>query len=203
MLPAALPIGYAMTMGNDNLWAPWRMHYIQQIEQDRPGGTPPAPGKGCFLCDAAACEPGSQEARQRLVLLRDQRGIILLNRFPYTSGHLLAAPAAHVADLPDMTPPLRAHLMELVTLAQEVVRLTYAPQGFNVGINLGRCAGAGLPGHLHVHIVPRWNGDTNFMASLGQVRVIPQALDESWQQMRDSLDQLRNSPTAAAPEEGA
>ncbi len=205
-------------MGNENLWAPWRMQYIRGIEPDRPmaaqqqaqggeqAGDPMQAETGCFLCEAAAVAPGSDEARRRLLLLRDTRGMILLNRFPYTSGHLLVAPASHVADLPDMAPPARAHLMELMTLAEQVVGLAYAPQGFNIGLNLGRCAGAGLPGHLHVHVVPRWNGDTNFMAALGQIRVVPQSLDESWKQLNQALQAIEadhdSTPADQSPDKG-
>jgi ATP adenylyltransferase len=192
----------------ENLWAPWRMNYIKQLapappegagalpvpsqagprREDAPAGQPEA--APCFLCAAAATEPGTEVARQRLVLVRDPRGLIVLNRYPYTTGHLLVAVSEHLADLTDLTAAQRAGLMELTALAEQTARLAFAPQGFNVGINLGRCAGAGLPGHLHVHIVPRWNGDTNFMSIVGQVRVIPQAIEESYAALAGALRQI-------------
>lgn len=164
-------------MSHANLWAPWRMPYLEGLgaESESPSGP-----QRCFLCEAAATAVGSEEARGRHVLVNDSRGQILLNRYPYTNGHLLAAPAAHVGDLADLAPAARADLFELAHLAECLLRAAMNPQGFNIGINLGRCAGAGVPGHLHVHIVPRWGGDTNFMQTLGQVRVIPQALEQSY-----------------------
>jgi ATP adenylyltransferase len=192
----------------ENLWAPWRMTYIKGLPgsdgapakasaaadsgaQATAAATPVSSGTPCFLCEAAACSAGTEQARQRLVLVRDERGLIMLNRYPYTSGHLLVAALDHVADLTDLTSSQRGGLMDLTALGEELVRQAFAPQGINIGINLGRCAGAGLPGHLHMHIVPRWNGDTNFMAVAGQVRVIPQALDETFAAL-DAALQSRN-----------
>lgn len=177
----------------DNLWAPWRMAYIKQLDTS---ATPPA--TGCFLCDAAGHPAGSQGARDRLVLLHDARGLIVLNRYPYTSGHLLVAVAEHLADLTDLTAAQRAGLIELTALAEQLVRDAFNPQGVNIGINLGRCAGAGLPGHLHVHIVPRWNGDTNFMQTVGQVRVIPQALEETYGGLEQALSRRTAGGTGGA-----
>jgi ATP adenylyltransferase len=172
-------------MTTENLWAPWRMEYIRQLEEQ--GGKPAEqPPSTCFLCDAAAAEPGSAAARQRLVLLHDARGMIVLNRYPYTSGHLLVAIAGHVPDLTDLKPDQRAGLIELTSQAEQLVRLAFNPQGINIGVNLGRCAGAGLPGHLHLHVVPRWNGDTNFMQTVGNVRVIPQAMEESYRLLEEA-----------------
>lgn len=163
------------------------MSYINQLEE---GDARPAPASpGCFLCEAAGVEPGTGEANDRLLLLSDPRGMVILNRYPYTSGHLLVAPRDHVADLPDLTAARRADLMELTVLAQQAIGIAFNPQGYNVGINLGRCAGAGLPGHLHIHIVPRWGGDTNYMTVLGQVRVIPEALDQSYQRLAQAMQQ--------------
>lgn len=173
-------------MGIQNLWAPWRMDYIRQLDQ-----TPQTENaQRCFLCQAASVKPDSAEAQQLLVLVNDSRGLILLNRFPYTSGHLLVACREHLGDLSDLSSQQRTDLMELTALAVEMIRAAYNPQGFNIGINIGRCAGAGLPGHLHVHVVPRWNGDTNYMQVIGQVRVIPQALEASYQQLSEARRKL-------------
>lgn len=145
---------------------------------------------GCFLCEAATVMVPSDNARQRLTLLRDDRGMILLNKYPYTNGHLLVAPVRHVADLTDLPAADRAGLMELIVVAERLLRGAINPQGLNVGVNLGRCAGAGLPGHLHVHVVPRWGGDTNFMQTVGRVRVIPQAIEESYALLAQTLATL-------------
>lgn len=175
------------------------MPYIQGFESQKPVGPSESKrasgadeaGRPCFLCEAAKTTPPSEQARQRLVLLRDSRGIILLNLYPYTNGHLLIAPNEHVADLVDLSPAQRGNLMELTALGQEVLRTAINPQGFNVGINLGRCAGAGLPGHLHVHIVPRWNGDTNFMQTVGRIRVIPDALENSYARLSEAMQKMK------------
>ena len=117
--------------------------------------------------------------------------MIILNRYPYTSGHLLVAPNDHVGDLTDVSTQQRSDLMELTAIAEQTLKLAYNPQGINVGMNLGRCAGAGLPGHLHVHLVPRWNGDTNFMSVVGSVRIMPQALEDSFDALREAYHSLK------------
>jgi ATP adenylyltransferase len=175
-------------MSHQQLWAPWRMAYIEQLVED--GGAPPPPvPAGCFLCEAAVSS-SSDDAAQRLVLHADEHGVLLLNRYPYTNGHLLIAPREHVPDLVDLTPAARAGLMELTVIAQRTLRAAMNPQGMNIGVNLGRCAGAGLPGHVHIHVVPRWNGDTNFMQIVGQVRVIPQALQASYEALRRAMEEV-------------
>ena len=181
-------------MSHENLWAPWRMDYIRQLEaSDRLAdkqATSTNSGSTCFLCDAAAGQGDREHARQRLVLQNDERGIILLNRYPYTNGHLLIAPVEHVMELSDLESTKRAGLIDLVALSEQLLRAGLNPQGLNIGINLGRCAGAGLPGHLHMHVVPRWAGDTNFMQTIGQVRVIPQSLEASYEQLAAALARL-------------
>lgn len=161
------------------IWAPWRIDYIRGIdtpEQD-----------DCFLC---AAWKAPEEDDRRLVVHRGKRGMILINRYPYTNGHLLVAMAAHAADLPELDAADRAELMELTALAERVLQAGLNPQGVNIGMNIGRCAGAGLPGHLHVHLVPRWFGDTNFMSVVGQVRVIPQALEQIHRELRQVLPKV-------------
>ena len=176
--------------GPQSLWAPWRMDYIAGLSTQpmTPAGT--VPESACFLCDAAKHAAGTPEATARLVLINDERGMLLLNKYPYTNGHLLVAFHDHLGDLSDLTPAQRAGLMELTALAETLLRNAMNPQGINVGINLGRCAGAGLPGHLHVHLVPRWNGDVNFMQTVGQVRVIPQALEQSHAWLMQTLAKM-------------
>lgn len=185
-----------MGMQRQNLWAPWRISYIQGLDQADAAAAPKAEQphqseEACFLCQAA--DPGLTDAQraERLVLLRDERGVLLLNRYPYTNGHLLAAPCDHRPELDDLTPEQRAGLMELATLGQRLLRVVMNPQGLNIGMNVGRCAGAGMPGHIHLHIVPRWHGDVNFMDAVAGVRIIPQALAQSYEQLRVALEDER------------
>jgi ATP adenylyltransferase len=128
---------------------------------------------GCFLCRALE---NPQDDEKNSVLWRSQHTLVLLNRFPYSNGHVLIAPAAHVAELEDLPDEVLLELLRRTRDVKRVLQAALRAQGFNIGINLGRCAGAGLLGHLHLHLVPRWNGDTNFMAVLGDVKVIPQSL---------------------------
>ena len=136
----------------------------------------------CFLCQAGSCA-SDQEKKERLVLWTSAHCIVCINKFPYTNGHLLIAPKRHVADLEELTSEesldLQIQTIEAVKLLKKVI----SPQGFNIGINLGRCAGAGLPGHLHQHVVPRWAGDTNFISVIGEVRVVPQAMSQLWDEL--------------------
>lgn len=156
-----------MAEANANLWTPWRMDYIDRLsERDAP--------QGCFLCRYAA-EPAADRANH--VVWRSPRTLTLLNRFPYTSGHLLIAPTVHQPTPAELDEPTLTELALRLRDAQRVLQKAFAPQGFNIGMNLGRCAGAGLPDHAHWHIVPRWSGDTNFMPVLGDVRMIPVALE--------------------------
>ena len=160
-------------MNTPPLFAPWRLEYIRSMDK---------PDAGCFLCEAAAAQSDEQK-RQRLILWSTDRSIILLNAFPYTNGHILVAPRAHKADLEDLTPDEHLDLQAQTTDSIRLLKRAISPQGFNIGINLGRCAGAGLPGHVHQHIVPRWGGDTNFMSVVGEVRVVPQALSQMWTEL--------------------
>lgn len=149
-----------------NIWAPWRMEYVHALAGE---------SGGCFLCDYAA-HPAKDATN--LVLWRTRDVMVLLNRFPYTNGHLLVAPTAHKGDLADFPAKALGELMRQTARAKRLLAAALGAHGFNIGINFGRCAGAGLPDHLHVHVVPRWNGDTNFMAVLGNVRVIPDGLEQ-------------------------
>jgi ATP adenylyltransferase len=146
-----------------DIWAPWRMEYIDSIGAD----------KGCFVCRALE-SPDDDEANH--VLWRGPRTIALLNRFPYSSGHVLVAPHRHVGEPEQLPDDVLLEIMQRVRDAKRVLQAALSAQGFNIGVNLGRCAGAGLPEHVHVHVVPRWSGDVNFMAVLGDVKVIPQSL---------------------------
>ena len=160
------------------LYAPWRLDYIKTVA-DGP--------KDCFLCTAAK---SPENDNQNLVLARTPHCLLMLNRYPYVNGHLLAAPYRHTATLTDCTPEERTELMELLVLGQEALRIAMNPQGYNIGINIGSCSGAGLPGHIHAHIVPRWNGDISFISVIGNIRIIPQAIEESYRLLKDALTKL-------------
>jgi ATP adenylyltransferase len=147
----------------NQVWAPWRIDYILGPKDD-----------GCFLCTMFA----ATDDRSFRLLHRGVSCAVLMNRYPYTGGHLMVAPYRHVEGLCDLTAEERSELMELTNRSVEIVKLVMKPQAFNVGLNLGAAAGAGLKDHVHMHIVPRWVGDTNFMPVLGNTSVIPQALDE-------------------------
>jgi len=159
----------------DQLWAPWRLAYIAN----------PSPPKAdeCFICAGLA----DNRDRENLIALRTSSSVVILNRFPYNNGHLLVAPRAHKGDLPELESAEMLELMETVRRMATIVRELIKPDGFNIGLNLGRVAGAGLPGHLHWHIVPRWNGDTNFMPVLSDTKVISQSLDAFWAMLTNNL----------------
>ncbi len=170
-------------MSHERIWAPWRLEFVQgeapEPTPDEVACLPPGAEPQCFLCRAV---PAGDD-RRRLVVGRGESVLTVLNRYPYNNGHLLVSPQRHVGRLDDLTPS--EHLELATTIAQmvgELERLLGA-KDFNVGLNLGLAAGAGLPGHLHWHIVPRWNGDTNFMPTLAGVRVIPQSLEALWELM--------------------
>ena len=149
------------------LWAPWRMEFIRS---EKP--------KGCIFCDFPAAPPSQDRAN--LVVHRSAHSFTCLNRYPYNSGHLMVIPRAHVADLGALSAEEHADLSEELRRAIAVVKKIYAPDGMNVGMNLGRAAGAGIADHLHWHVVPRWAGDNNFMPVLADQRVVVEALDEAW-----------------------
>lgn len=156
-------------MSHDTLWAPWRLDYV------RANKTP-----GCFICQGV-----EQNADvENWVVCRGHRTLVLLNRFPYNNGHLLVAPVAHKGLLAELTDDEMLELMQVQRRMVQVLDQILAPQGYNVGLNLGAVAGAGLPGHIHWHIVPRWNGDTNFMPILANTRVIVQSLESLYELMR-------------------
>jgi ATP adenylyltransferase len=150
----------------ENLWAPWRLAYITAAK-------PPSGQEPCFICQGLA----ESNDRQNLIALRTEHSVVLLNRYPYNNGHLLIAPRAHKGRLEELSSA--EHLDGMQTLQRLIQALDdlMHPDGYNIGLNLGKVAGAGLPGHVHWHLVPRWLGDTNFMPVLADVRVIAQALD--------------------------
>lgn len=154
---------------NRNLWAPWRMEYLRSL------GETTGDDGACFLC-AYSAAPDQDDSNH--VIWRTPHSMVLMNRYPYTNGHLLVAPRRHVASLSELNEAELDEWLRLTRDAIELLRAAARPDGFNVGMNFGRCAGAGLPGHVHGHIVPRWNGDTNFVAVLDGSRVISQSMSE-------------------------
>jgi ATP adenylyltransferase len=167
-------------VGYEQLWAPWRLSYVQggkQPEAEEPDSDKltwvPGADRRCFICQAVA-DPATPN---RLVVLRGEQAITILNRYPYNNGHLMVAPLVHKARLDELTAEEQAEIMQTLTRMVGLLEKVLQPQGFNLGLNLGRVAGAGLPGHLHWHVVPRWRGDTNFMPVVAGVNVIPQSLE--------------------------
>jgi ATP adenylyltransferase len=180
-------------VNEERLWAPWRLQYVTGGESSDEKAPQPkswlaGADETCFLCRAAADFADTEIADKQLhVVERGDAAIVVLNRYPYNNGHLLIAPRRHVGDLSGMTREEHVECMEFLAQLTNHHRTCLNADGFNVGLNLGRVAGAGLPGHLHWHLVPRWAGDNNFMPVLAGTRVIPQSLDELWKMLTDVL----------------
>ncbi|MCF7957236.1 MAG: HIT domain-containing protein [Phycisphaerae bacterium] len=179
-------------MKHKNLWAPWRIEYLKSLNDSEKSqeGAPPGGNEkksGCFLCDYRGAPLND---RQNLVLWRTSRASVVMNRYPYTAGHLLITPAEHVPDLACLDEATLLDMMKLSRDTQKIIAETIHPHGFNIGINIGRCSGAGLPGHVHMHVVPRWDGDTNFVHVTAQVRVISQSLEELYDQLSQTAKSL-------------
>lgn len=155
-----------------HLWAPWRMEYIMS---EKPSG--------CILCD----KPGANKDAVNYILYRGEKNFVLLNTYPYNPGHLMIAPYRHVAGLEDLAAEELHEHIEIVSRSLRVLRKVFNPGGFNIGINMGKVAGAGITDHVHTHIVPRWQGDTNFMPVFSDARVIPQALADTYEQLKDKF----------------
>ena len=160
----------------EQLWAPWRMTYISE-EIDSNSGS-------CVFCLGSSTD----QDEKRQVVCRGKHAFAIMNRYPYTNGHLLVAPYRHTAEFGSLSADEASEIHRLLVLCQEVLKETMGPHGFNVGMNLGRIAGAGIADHLHAHIVPRWNGDTNFMPVFADVRVIPQHLDETYRLLAKAFE---------------
>lgn len=158
------------------LFTPWRYAYITRT----------SPEPGCFFC-AAAHTP--DEDAERLVVARGRHHLLMLNRHPYSNGHLMVAPFAHLSTPREAGEEVQRELWPLVLKAQSALERAYRPHGFNLGMNLGTCAGAGVPGHYHFHVVPRWNGDTNFMTVLADTRLVPEDLETARERLRQLLEE--------------
>ena len=153
----------------DYLFSPWRMEYIENHLK----------AEGCVFC----LEQEKSDGPENLIVYRGQKAFVILNRYPYTSGHIMTVPYIHKSTLEDLDPGTRAEMFELANKGIRVLRNIYSPQGFNVGVNIGEAAGAGITEHVHLHVVPRWMGDTNFMTSLGKTRVLPESLEETYRRV--------------------
>ena len=162
---------------NKTLWAPWRMDYILG----------PKSGK-CVFCEA--CEGTEERREENMVLAACPEAFVIMNRYPYTHGHIMVVPARHVSNLEDMTPKEQSVFFELVVKAQTALKEALKPGGLNLGMNLGKAAGAGIEDHLHIHIVPRWDGDTNFMPLLADARVMPEHMDETYRTLVPFFEKL-------------
>ncbi|MCS7024322.1 MAG: HIT domain-containing protein [Bryobacteraceae bacterium] len=156
----------------DYLWSPWRYRYVSQA----------APGNGCIFC-----EKPQQADHDALIVCRSAHCYVILNRFPYTSGHVMVVPYVHIATLEEASSDVLRELMELTALTTRHLRSVYQPKGINLGMNLGECAGAGVAGHLHMHVVPRWPGDVNFMTVVGETRVLPEDLSTTYDRLRKAF----------------
>ncbi|MET0276167.1 MAG: HIT domain-containing protein [Acidimicrobiia bacterium] len=157
----------------DRLWAGWRAEYIETV-----AGVDVRPGE-CLFCTLAAADPA-----EAMVLARNEHAFAVMNAYPYTSGHLMVAPLRHVATLVELSRDEANSVMALTQDATAALDGAFHPEGMNVGVNIGRAAGAGVPGHVHVHALPRWNGDTNFMTSVAEARVLPESLRASYDKLR-------------------
>ena len=165
-------------MQRENLWAPWRMEYIQSLTDD---------SIPCFMCHY---HDSPQDDEKNFVLWRTPNCIVMFNRFPYNNGHILIAPIRHIPNFDAATNDELLELTKLTRDCQKVLSATINPHGFNVGMNIGRCAGAGLPDHMHIHIVPRWDGDTNFMAVCGQTEVVSQSMQDLYKKLKQKSKEL-------------
>lgn len=161
----------------DRLWSPWRLTYVTGASGDK--------STTCVFCDASVAQ------RDELVLVRSAHAYVILNLYPYNNGHLMVVPTRHIASLAALTSAEAADVMRLTQDAERALMEAYQPQGINVGVNLGRAAGAGIVDHVHVHLVPRWSGDTNFMSVVGEVRVLPEDLAQTAQRLRPVFERLK------------
>jgi ATP adenylyltransferase len=156
----------------DYLWTPWRYRYIASAKDE-----------GCIFCDAVA----ANDDRRVHIVFRGEKNFIILNLFPYTSGHVMIVPYAHAADLSACESGALAEMMQLAQRVQAALEAVYHPQGYNLGMNLGRAAGAGVAGHLHLHVLPRWSGDANFMTTISETRIEPEDLETTYEKLHAAL----------------
>jgi ATP adenylyltransferase len=159
-------------VADQRIWAPWRLPYVKDASKDSESE--------CIFCT----KPAEDDDQANLIVHRGERCFVILNLFPYTNGHLMVAPFEHLATIQELDPDTLAELMGLAQRAMTILDRSYNPHGYNVGFNQGRVAGAGFEGHIHMHVVPRWSGDTNYMPVLADTRVMPQSLEQSYKVLR-------------------
>jgi ATP adenylyltransferase len=159
-------------VANYRIWAPWRLEYVKDASKDNEDQ--------CIFC----AKPAEGDDEASLIVHRGERCFVILNKFPYTNGHLMVAPYEHSPALQELDPETVAEMMSLAQAAMRRLEQVYSPHGYNLGVNQGRIAGAGVEGHIHLHVVPRWGGDTNFMPVVGDTRVMPQSLQDSYAALR-------------------
>jgi ATP adenylyltransferase len=157
----------------DRLWTPWRYRYVSTT----------GPDSDCVFCEKAA----SSDDRGNFVVLRAERNFVILNLYPYTTGHLMIAPYEHIATLAGAHPETLQEMMQLTARAEKTLRQIYNPDGLNIGMNLGESAGAGIAGHIHMHVLPRWTGDGSFMTTVAETRVLPETLDTTYERVKAAL----------------
>ncbi|MCD4753388.1 MAG: HIT domain-containing protein [Anaerolineaceae bacterium] len=164
----------------NHLWSPWRMEYIKNKKDN----------SSCVFCDVLEQEDGWEN----LIIYRGVFNYAILNRYPYNTGHALIIPYRHVASYELLTPEERAEMMELVNKVTKVLRQTYHPNAFNIGANIGEAAGAGIAPHVHFHVLPRWYGDTNFVTTIGQTRIVPENLSDTYDQLKKAWNEIFCNP---------
>lgn len=160
----------------DYIFTPWRYAYIQGADQ----------AAGCLFCEA----PRASDDRQALIVFRGQYNFVILNAYPYTNGHVMVAPYAHVAQLDQLAAPAAQEMMGLAQRLESVLRALYRPDGINLGMNIGKAAGAGVAGHIHLHVLPRWIADANFLSVVSETRVLPETLETTYERVREELAQV-------------
>lgn len=170
-------------MSLEQLWAGWRLDYVQSASAADRAGQDGRAASECVFCRIASSGPPSADNG---IVWRDDLSLAVLNAFPYTSGHLLVMPVRHVAELDQLSEDESSSLWKTTLMAVDAISGAYLPDGHNLGANLGRAAGAGIPEHVHLHVLPRWKGDTNFMTSVAGVRVLPENLSDSWHRLHDA-----------------
>lgn len=160
------------------IWAPWRIEYIETLNEEKT--------EDCIFCD----KPNENKDFENKILFKGKLCFVIMNIFPYTNGHLMVIPYRHICKLSEMTPEEHLEAMKLTSISCEVLAESFKAQGFNVGLNLGSAAGAGIDAHIHFHVVPRWNGDTNFMPVVGNIKVISEGLERSYYKLKSKFDKL-------------
>jgi ATP adenylyltransferase len=173
--------------GPEILWAPWRIEYIENADRQTGRNPPDCNPTDCIFC----VKPRETDDRANLIVRRGRTAFVIMNRYPYNNGHLMTVPMRHTADLSALGTEEKIELFDLLIESQRILTEVMKPHGFNIGMNLGRPAGAGIEDHLHFHIVPRWNGDTNFMPVLGHVKVVSEGLEQTWLKLVEAFNKQK------------